>query len=149
MDWTSAETALKVHIETEWAAGPYASVPLIWENTLDDPADTMMALAIEGIYGEKTIFGSPGRRTSIDAGIVFFHAFVPLGSGKFNCVSMVEAMTAMLELRSVAPGINMDGGNPPTPVEFRMTDRGVPTQQPNGNYFRCSGSVPFIVIGVR
>jgi hypothetical protein len=149
MDWLSAELALRAHIETGWATGPYAAVPLVWENTLDDPTDMMVAIAIEGIYGEKTIFGGPGKRTSIEAGIVFYHAFVPIGTNSTDCVAMVEVMTALLELRSIAPGLNMDGGNPPTPVEFRMSDRGVPTQQPAGNYYRCSGSVPFIVIDTR
>ena len=149
MDWSSAEIALKVHIETEWAASAYAAVPLVWENSLDDPADTMIAVAVEGIYAEKSLYGSVGKRMSIEAGIVFFHAFVPIGSGKTDCIAMVEAMTDLLELRSLAPGLNMDGGNPPSPVEFRMSDRGVPTQQPNGNYYRCSGSVPFIVLDAR
>jgi hypothetical protein len=149
MDWLSAELALREHVETEWAAGPYAAVPLIWANTLDDPSDTMVALAIEGIYGEKTLYGSPGKRTSIEAGIIFFHAFVPIGTNTTDCIGMIETMTALLELRSVAPGVNLDGGNPPSPVEFRMSDRGVPSSQPNGNYYRCSGSVPFIVIDVR
>jgi hypothetical protein len=149
MNWVSAEIALRAHIETEWATTPYASIPLVWENSLDDPGDRMVAVAVEGIYGEKTLYGSPGRRTSIEAGIVFFHAFTPIGSGKLDCISMVETMTNVLELRSVAPGLNMDGGNPPSPVEFRMSDRGVPTMQPNGNYYRCSGSVPFIVIDAR
>jgi hypothetical protein len=63
---------------------------------------------------------------------------------------MVEAMTTLLELRSIAPGLNTDGGNPPTPIEPRsLLDRSVTLQQPNGNYYRCSGSVPFIVIDVR
>jgi len=149
MNWSAAETALRSHIETEWAASAYGAVPLVWENTLDDPGPTMMAVAIDGIYAEKSIYGGPGRRMSIEAGIVFFHAFAPLGSGTAACTDMVETMTGLLELRSIAPGLNMDGGNPPSPVEFRLSDRGVPAQQPNGNYYRCSGSVPFIVLDVR
>ena len=150
MDWGSAEAALRTHIEAGWAASPYADVPLVWENTLDDPTATFVAIDIEGTYAEKWIFGGPGRRNSIEAGIVFFHAFTPLGSGKATSVSLILAMTGILELRTVAPGVNMDGGNPPSPVEMRsMYDRDIPRQQPSGNYYRCSGSVPFIVIDVR
>jgi hypothetical protein len=150
MDWSSAEIALRAHIEGEWAASPYAAVPLVFENELDDPTETFIVIDIEGTYAEKSIFGSLGLRSSIEAGIVFFHAFTPLGSGKSTSVAMIETMTNLLELRSVAPGINTDGGNPPSPVEVRsMFDRDLPRQQPNGNYYRCSGSVPFIVIGVR
>ena len=133
-------------------AGPRGrtpAVPLIWENTLDDPSDTMVAVAIEGIYAEKSIYGGAGKRTSIEAGIIFFHAFVPIGTNTVDCIGMVQTMTAMLELRAIAPGINMDGGNPPSPVEFRLSDRGVPAAQPAGNYYRCSGSVPFIVLDTR
>ena len=150
MDWSSAEAALRTHIEAGWAASAYADVPLVWENTLDDPTPTFVAIDIEGTYAEKSVFGGPGLRTSIEAGVVFFHAFTPLGSGKTTCIALVQTMTSLLELRSVAPGVNMDGGNPPSPVEGRsMYDRDIPRQQPSGNYYRCSGSVPFIVIGVR
>jgi hypothetical protein len=150
MNWLSAHVALRAHIETEWAASPYATVPLVWENTLDDPTEQFIALTIEGTYAEKSIFGSPGLRSSIEAGVVFFHAFTPLGSGNTTCLDMVETMTTLLELRSIAPGLNTDGGNPPTPIEPRsMLDRSVTLQQPNGNYYRCSGSVPFIVLDVR
>jgi len=150
MDWASAEAALRTHIEAGWAASAYAAVPLVWENTLDDPTETFVAIDIEGTYAEKGIFGSPGLRSSIEAGVIFFHAFTPLGSGKATSIALVETMTNLLELRSIAPGVNMDGGNPPSPVEMRsMYDRDIPRQQPNGNYYRCSGSVPFIVIDVR
>lgn len=149
MNWANAEVALRSYIEAGWSASTYAAVPLVWENTLDDPTETFVAVAIEGTYAEKTVFGSPGRRSSIEAGIVFFHAFTPMGSGKPASVAMVETLTTLLELRLVAPGVSTDGGNPPSPLEFRMSDRGIPSQQPHGNYFRCSGSVPFIVIDTR
>jgi hypothetical protein len=150
MDWVSAHMALRSHIETEWAASPYATVPLVWENTLDDPTEEFIALTIEGTYAEKWMFGGTGKRNSIEAGVIFFHAFTPLGSGNITCLAMVEAMTTLLELRSIAPGLNTDGGNPPTPIEPRsLLDRSITLQQPNGNYYRCSGSVPFIVIDVR
>jgi hypothetical protein len=150
MDWLSAEAALRAHIEAGWAASAFAAVPLVWENTLDDPTEQFVALDISGTYAEKWVYGSPGRHNSIEAGIVFFHAFTPLGSGKATSIALVETMTMLLELRSVAPGINMDGGNPPSPVEMRsMYDRDIPRMQPGGNYYRCSGSVPFIVIDIR
>jgi len=149
MTWQTVEDTLRSFIDTGWASSPYASVPLVYENSLDDPVETFVFVAIEGTYAEKSVFGGPGKRISLEAGIVFFHAFVPIGTGKTTSIALVETLTNMLELRSVAPGINMDGGNPPTPVEFRMYDRDLPRLQPGGNYYRCSGSVPFIVIDTR
>jgi hypothetical protein len=150
LNWQSAEAALRAYVEAGWAGSIYSTVPLVWENTLDDPADLFVSLAIEGTYADKTVFGNPGKRNSIEAGVLFFHAFTPIGSGKSAALSLVETMTQLLELRAVAPGVNLDGGNPPTPVESRaMTDRALPIPQPHGNYYRCSGSIPFIVLDVR
>lgn len=150
MDWATAESMLKAYVEGQWAASVYASVPLIWENTLDDPADTMVYATIEGTYTEATIYGGSGKRCVIRAGLVFFHAFTPLGTDKQTAVNMVTALTDALELQSIAEGLNTDGGNPPSPIESRgFYDRGIPVQQPGGDYYRCSGSVPFIVIDTR
>ena len=149
MKWSSAEDALRSHVETGWAASAYSTVPLVWENTLDDPVELFVFIAIEGTYAEKSMFGGPGKRSSLEAGIIFFHAFTPIGSGKVTAVALIETMTEMVELQSIAPGVNTDGGNPPSPVEFGALDREIPRLQPHGNYFRCSGSVPFIVIDTR
>ena len=62
MSWQSAEEALQSYIDAGWASSPYASVPLIYENSLDDPVETYVFVAIEGTYAEKTMFGGPGKR---------------------------------------------------------------------------------------
>jgi hypothetical protein len=150
MNWQSAEAALRSYIDAGWASSPYAAVPLVYENTLDDPVELFVFVAIEGTYAEKTMFGGPGKRLSLEAGIVFIHAFVPIGTGKVTATALIQQLTDMLELRSIAPGLNTDGGNPPSPTEIgSMSDRGLPTMQPHGNYFRSSGSIPFIVIDSR
>lgn len=148
MDWPTAEATLKAFVEGQWAASAYAGVPIIWENVLDEPAATFVFATVEGTYTETTVYGT--RRCVISAGVVFFHAFTPLGSGKTQAVSMVYTLTSAIELQAIAAGLNTDGGNPPTPVESRRDlDRGMPYLQPGGDYFRCSGSVPFIVIDTR
>jgi hypothetical protein len=150
MDWATAEATLKSFVDAQWAASTYASVPLIWENGLDDPAATFISATIEGTYTETTIFGGPGKRCVIQAGLVFFHAFTPLGSGKTLAVAMVTTLTHAIEIQAIAAGLNTDGGNPPSPIETRgFYDRGMPVQQPGGDYYRCSGSVPFVVIDTR
>jgi hypothetical protein len=150
MDWVTAETTLRAYIAAQWASSVYAGVPLVWENTLDDPAATFVSATIEGTYTEATIFGGSGKRNVIRAGIIFFHAFTPLGSGKDAAVGMVTTLTNAIELQSVAEGLNTDAGNPPSPVEVRsLYDRGIPLQQPGGDFYRCSGSVPFIAIDTR
>lgn len=150
MDWASAEATLVSYVEAQWAASAYASIPLIWENTLDDPAATFVSATIEGTYTEATVYGSSGKRCVIRAGVVFFHAFTPVGSGRTTAVAMVDTLVRAIELQSIADGLNTDGGNPPSPVEVRsLYDRSLPLPQPQGDYFRCSGSVPFIVIDTR
>lgn len=147
MNWDDAEAALRSHIEAAWAAGSYASIPLVFENEPVDYGANYMAVTIEGTFAEKTIYGSAGKRSSIEGGIVFFHCFVPTGSGKAAATAPVRALTQMLELQSISSVIDMDGGNPPSPADHG--DPLTPADQPGGNYYRCSGSVPFIVIGAR
>lgn len=148
MLWDEAEAAIVAHIETQWLAGPYAAVPLIFENTLPDAvADTFMAVTIEGVYADKTIYGGTGKRSSEEGGIVFFHAFVPSGTGKATATAMAVAMTGMLELQTIPTGIYLAGGDPPSPAD--PGDITIPGAQPGGAFYRVSGSVPFVLIGSR
>lgn len=147
MLWTDAEAAIRAAIETGWAAGAYAAMPLVFENETPPAAASYMAVSVEGVYADKTIYGSAGKRLAIEAGIVFFHAFVPVGGGKAAATGPVAAMTALLELQSIAGAIQLEGDNPPSPAA--PGDSAVPGEQPGGNWYRCSGSVPFIVIGAR
>jgi len=151
MNWPDAEAAIRAQIEAQWAAGPYSDLKLIWENETEDTSDRYMAVDIEGSYAEKTIYCSPGKRSSIEAGVVYFHAFTPIGKGKSLALSAVQAMAEILELQTLGGGaIKLDGANPPSPVESRSDrDWELARGQPGGMYYRCSGSVPFIVIGVR
>lgn len=147
MDWDDAEAAIRAHIEAGWADGSYAAIPLVFENETAPDSGVYMAVNIEGVYADKTIYGSAGKRSSIEGGIVFFHAFVPIGSGKGQAMGAVVALTQMLELQTIGTGINLEGGNPPSPIDHG--DSLEPNPQPGGMYYRCSGSVPFIVIGTR
>ncbi len=151
MDWTQAETAIRAHIETQWGISSFADMPLVWENedeNVEDMPEPFMVLNIEGTYNEKTIYGSEGKRSSIEAGIVFYHAFVKIGNGKTAATGPVVSMGNILQLRTISSVIDMDGSNPPSPVYSKRDelDREIINQnQPMGNYYRCSGSVPFIV----
>jgi hypothetical protein len=147
MNWPDAEAAIRSLIETEWALTPYAAtMPLAWEAETDVAEEQFVFVTIEGTFGDKTIYGGPGKRSSIEAGLIFYHAFVPTGTGKQLALSAVNAMTGILELRVVQSDIRIEGANPPSPIEM-SPDRDLPRSQPGGMYFRCSGSVPFIVIG--
>lgn len=143
MNWDAAEAAIKSHIETNWAAGAHAAIPLVFENENASYGTSYMLVNIEGIFAEKGIYGSVGKRSSVEGGIVFFHCYVAAGSGKAAATAPVRALTQMLELQVISSVIDMDGGNPPSPAD--QGDPMVPADQPGGNYFRCSGSVPFIV----
>ncbi len=151
MNWTDAETAIRSHVETQWALGAYASMPLVWENedeNVEDMPEPFMVINIEGTYSDKTIFGSAGKRSSIEAGIVFYHAFTQIGAGKALATGPVVSMGDILQLQVISQYIDMDGSNPPSPVYSRRDelDREIINQnQPMGNYYRCSGSVPFII----
>lgn len=150
MDWDDAEALIRAHIEAGWAAGAYAAIPLLFENeTAVAGADysTFLAVSIEGVYAEKTGYGSTGKRVSVEGGIVFFHCFVPKGRGKALATGPIVLMTQLLELQTVGTGINLEGGAPPSPAA--PGDDLVPSGQPRGNYYRCSGSVPFMIIGSR
>lgn len=150
MLWAAVETALRSHIETQWAAGAYASTQLVWENERYQPDGLETAfvyVSIEGTYADKGIFGSTGKRSSVEGGIVYFSAFVPLGSGRTTATGLIHTMTAALELQLVSTSIYLEGGNPPSPAE--AADVNIPGAQPGGVYYRVSGSVPFIVTGAR
>ena len=151
MDWLTAETVIRAHIETQWASGAYAAIPLEFDNENGVYAERYVAVSIEGVYAEKTLYGSAGKRSSVEAGVIFFHAFTPTGSGKTEATGAVQAMTTMLELQTLGSGaIKLEGGAPPSPIEYGSEfDRGLPRAQPGGNYYRCSGSVPFVVIDSR
>lgn len=152
MIWAEAEAAIRAEIETQWPQTAYAAMPLVWENEVAESAvGQYMAVDIEGVSSEKSIFGAPGKRFSVQDGVVFFHAFVPIGTGKAAALGAVQAMTSILELRALGVGaeIRIEGGATPSPVEARrdrdweLVNRG----QPGGNYYRCSGSVAFILTG--
>lgn len=151
MDWDDALAAIRTHVETAWSAGALADVPLHWENeAFDGPTpETYVEICVEGIYADKTIYGSVGKRRSIESGIVYIHAFYPTLAGTAGATRAVRLMTQLLELQAIGTdgAIRLDGGDPPTPVQH--STGAVPTGQPEGNYYRVSGAVPFIVIGTR
>ena len=142
MTWDEAEAAIKTYVEVQWAISAYASVRLFWEN-LDwvEGEDRFLYLTIEGLFAEKTIFGSTTKRMSVEHGIVFVHCFVEKGVGKQSALKMLVAMNQILEIKSISSVIDLEGAAPPSPVE----DDSLIAGRPGGNYFRCSSSVPFIV----
>lgn len=147
MNWPDAEVAIRSLIETEWALTPYAAtMPLAWENENDTPESQFLFVTIEGTFADKTIYGGPGKRSSVEAGLVFYHAFVPVSTGKSLALNAINTMNGILQLQVVQSAIRIEGANPPSPIEM-TPDRDVPRSQPGGMYYRCSGSVPFIVIG--
>lgn len=151
MTWDEAEAAIRAEIEAQWALTVYVAMPLAWENEVTPVSDQYMAVDIEGVASQKSIFGSVGKRFSVQDGVVFFHAFVPIGKGKAFALGAVQAMTSILELRALGAGseIRLEGGATPSPAEARsnrdweLANRG----QPGGMYYRCSGSVAFILTG--
>ncbi|MGE4044463.1 MAG: hypothetical protein AB7F35_06395 [Acetobacteraceae bacterium] len=148
MLWSAAEAAIRLHIETQWALSAYASTPLVWENeTQHGHIEQFVYLTVDGIYADKMVFGSTGKRGSMEAGIVYFHAFTPQDIGKGTASALIDTMTGILELRVISTSIQMEGGNPPSPTD--PGDVHIPGGQPAGNYYRCSGSVPFAVYGAR
>lgn len=150
MLWTEAEEALRTHIETEWAAGAYPAVRILWENGPDKPdgrESPFLYLSIDGSYAAKGIFGGAGKRLSEEGGIVFFSAFVPQGTGRTMASALVQTMTGILELRRIASAIFLEAGNPPSPAA--AADVNIPGMQPGGVYYRVAGSVPFVIIGAR
>ena len=147
MLWSDAEAAIRAYIETQWALTAYGMIPLVWENEIAPPQSTFIIMTIEGVFPEKTIFGTTGKRESIEHGLVFYHCFVPTGAGKQTALQPVVAMTGILQLTPIAAGLNFAGANPPSPVERgEATDAFITSAQPAGVYYRCSGSVPFILI---
>jgi hypothetical protein len=150
MLWSEAETALRSHIETQWAAGAHAATQLIWENETYQPdgqTSAFVYISIEGTYSDKGIYGGTGKRSSVEGGIVFFSAFVPMGAGRTQATALVQALTAALELQLVSTAIYLEGGSPPSPAD--AADVNIPGVQPGGVYYRVSGSVPFIITGAR
>lgn len=147
MNWDEAEAAIRSHIETAWASGDYADIPLVFENENADPATNYMVVHVDGVFAEKGLYGGAGMRMSVEGGIVFFHCFVRRGDGKAAATAPVRALTQMLELQVISSVIDMEGGNPPSPAD--LGGPLTPPGQPAGNYYRCSGSVPFIVRGSR
>jgi hypothetical protein len=147
MTWTDAVTALREFITAQWAGTGLADdMPLAWENESGDYASAFLAVSIEGISAEKTLYGSVGMRSSVQAGIVFLNAFVPTGSGIGTAFAAIDLLTTLLELQTLGVAIKLEGGAPPSPVAYGETDRDINRPQPGGQFYRCSGSVPFIVI---
>ena len=151
MDWSTAETAIRSFIETNWALGSFASLPIIWENedaNTSDVPESFVMINIEGTFSDKGIYGSVGKRSGVEGGIIFYHVFVPIGSGKKVAADPVVAMADILQLTTISGVIDCEGANPPSPVYSSRNelDREIVNQnQPSGNYYRCTGSVPFII----
>lgn len=145
LNWLQAEAAIRSYIETQWALGAFATTELVWENEPEPDFPRYIGVYIEGIYADKGLYGSTGKHASIEAGIVFFHSFVPSGEGKNEAVSAVVTMTQILELKTIENVIDFEGGNPPSPATYGRDDQLMPNPQPGGNYYRVSGSVPFII----
>lgn len=146
MLWDAAEVAIKNYITTAWASSAYASTPLVWENdTLPDERLGYVIVTIEGIpsAGEGSMFG--GTHLAVDAGIVFYHSFGPSGGGKAAVLSPAVTMGTLLQYQIISTDIKFDKANPPSPAD--TDDNLVPNGQPGGNYYRVSGSCPFIVVG--
>jgi len=144
MNWAQAESEIRAYIEVQWAASAYSGVRLFWENEdWIEGTEEFIYVDIQGVFSEKTIFGGVGKRMSVENGIVFLHAFNPKGTGKSRALSLLVSLTQILELKSIGTGgvIDLEGGAPPSPVE----DDALVSGFPGGNYYRCSGSVPFIV----
>lgn len=146
MNWDAAEAAIEVHIRTAWAAGSYASIPLVFENGQAADSPSYMVVTIDGVDADKGIYGSVGKRYSLEFGLVLFHCFVPSGWGKAAASAPVRALTQMIELQTISAAIDMDGGLPPSPTDYG--DLLTPAAQPGGNYYRVSGRVPFLIRGV-
>lgn len=147
MTWTDAVAALRAFIEAQWATLPSAaSMPLAFENEAGDYNGAFLAVSIEGVMSEKAIYGSVGKRNSIVYGVVFFNAFVPTGSGVAAAFTAIDGLTQLIELRVLATGILLEGGAPPSPVAYGDIDRDIASRQPGGQFYRCSGSVPFQVV---
>jgi len=146
--WTDAVAALRAFIEAQWASTGLAdNMPLAFENEAGDYNSAFLAVSIEGITADKTLYGSVGMRTSVLVGAVFLNAFVPTGSGAGTAFAAIDALTTLLELQTIADAIKTEGGAPPSPVAYGETDRDISNSQPGGQFYRVSGSVPFIVIG--
>ncbi len=145
MTWDEAEIALRTHIETNWALSLHSSIPLVFENEIANDSGPYMLVNIEGVYSEKGVYGGPGTHLYIECGIIYFHCFSLSGVGKQAALAPVVALTRILELQTIADVIKLEGGNPPSPAE--QDDNLLPDSQPGGNYYRVSGSVPFILIG--
>ncbi len=146
MTWLEAEDAIRSYLETQWAGSAYyADFPLIFENEVPPTTNKYVALLIEGTYGQKGPYGSVGKRLSIEAGNVYYHVFVPTGETKREALAVCVALGGYLQLQRIGNGVTMDGANPPSPIEYG--DDMVTDSQPGGQFYRCSGSVPFIVIG--
>lgn len=153
MLWSDAKALLRTRLEQQWQAGQYRATKLVFPNEYPPKKDAYVAIEFEGTYGDKTIFGSVGKRLAVEAGIVFIHAFVPTGQGDTLGDKLVETVTGILELQQIAGAGNppdgriaLEGGAPPSPVS---DDQPLLKDQPSGSYYRVSGSVPFIVIGAR
>ncbi len=149
MLWNDAEAAIRTYVENAWPFSPYGAIPLVWENEVVPYEGAYLVVTIEGVNPPgKTIYGSVGKRLSVDRGLIFYHAFVPASIGKQAALGPVVAMAGILELQPniIGPGLNTYGANTPSPVAQGDADPLITSPQPGGMYYRCSGSVPFILI---
>lgn len=162
MLWDGAEATIRAYIEAGWALSPFAStIPLAFENELQPDSARYMVVNIEGTFPEKSGYGAVGAglRYSFEHGIVFFHCFVPSGSGKQSALSPIVTILSIVEFAVLSGAIKFEGATPPSPVETARSggsfddpspsDALVPAVQPEGQYYRCSASVPFYLAGTR
>jgi len=145
MNWDASEAAIRSRIESQWASGAFSSIPLVFENEQAPNSPSYMVVIFEGYDAEKGIYGSVGKRYSVDFGLVLFHCFIPSGWGKAAASAPVRALTQMIELQTISAAIDMDKGLPPSPTDYG--DLLTPAGQPDGNYYRISGRVSFIIRG--
>lgn len=151
MKWADADTAIRSAIETGWAASVYAAIPLVWENEVAVKANTFVSIEIVGAWSEKTGYGSTGKRSSQEGGVIVIYAFAPLHRGKTQVLAMVATLVELLELTRIGSGgqIAIEGAMPPMPVETIQADQSVPRQSPGGMYFRYGVAIPFQVFDAR
>ena len=145
MFWDEMEDVIRSHIETQWALSSYSNIQLVFENETVGPQETYIVIDIQGNFPDKRPYGSVGTRFYQEYGIIYYHCFAPSGDGKQVALKPVMALSAILELQTLANVIELQGANPPTPSE--QSDNLLPNIQPSGNYYRVSASVPFCLIG--
>ena len=149
MNWAEAEEYITDYIRTQWISCPYGSaVQLIFEGEPTVPVVPFIVVNITGVSSDKSIWGSAGKRFSLEHGIVFYHAFVESNSGKRFPLDLICKMGDILQMQVLNSSINMQGSFPPYPVtNSGPQDHRVENMKIDGMLLKCSGSVPFTLLG--